>query len=396
MKIVDYSTIKATMGETRTVQDFSKFLGNNPHKLGLVASLYKDLTATYLTDSLMNIYFNEKKGNTFQPINSMMFEWNLDVNYIKKVYFAEDTTQTGANKSTIRVVFTEKYYDKWDSFKLENQQILIVTQVPRMLAPSRWEYICVIQGNNIAETLDLRFAAKGRFTRYLSNYHPELSERGYAKYHSNTEMHRNYLSLHRSSESWSQQYAVLEPTFIQVGKGGTDKNDMFYKLSPVEKVVLDNFYISKNNNMLFGRSNYDVNGKCLVQDDQGRDLPSGDGIIPQIERYCDKLVFSNLSVPVFEEVIHTLKSKSANPKGNKYTFIINSRMDLLVNKVLREYLRDYDRIGTYFFSKSGKNVAVGANFDTYMIAGNEITFVVDRCLDHEYENKALNTSALAA
>lgn len=279
MKVIDISSVnKAMGGATRTVQDFGAFLGSKPHKLGLVATLYDDLSATYLTDSLMNVYFNESKGGQFQPIDSMTFEWDLDVNYIKKVYFAEDTTDTGLNKSTIRVVFSEHYYDKGDTFVLENRQQLFVTQTPRMIAPQKWEYICTLVGNNLSETLDTNFATKGRYTRWRSNYHPELSERGYSKFTSNVEKHRGHISLHRASVASSQEYNALEDVYIQVARGKySPKGDeeMFYKLNKKEKDCLDSLYYAKNQHILFGKSNHDVNGKCLDFDDQGRKVPMG-------------------------------------------------------------------------------------------------------------------------
>lgn len=190
MKIVDYNTVKQTMGDTKTVQDFGRFLGEKPHRLGLVASLYQDLTASYLTDGLMNVYYNEKKGSQFQPINSLVIEWDLDVNYIKKVYLAEDGTDTGANGSDITLVFAEKYYDKYDTFVLENRQQLFVKYPPVRLGSNRWSYVCQLVDNGSGKVVDTTYTTKGKYTRLRSNYHPELSERGYSKFQSNTERHR--------------------------------------------------------------------------------------------------------------------------------------------------------------------------------------------------------------
>jgi len=117
------------------------------------------------------------------------------------------------------------------------------------------------------------------------------------------------------------------------------------------------------------------------------DVPMGDGIITQVERYCDKLAYSNLTVNVFDEVIYTLIQKSQMSTGNKYVFICNDKMYQQVGRTLREYLKAYAQDGTYFFSSKGnREVSVGAHFNSYMIQGNEISFVVDRCLSHEYGN----------
>lgn len=390
MRIVDKSVVDRTMGgETRSVQHFGHLLGTKPHKLGLVATLYPELTMTYLTDSLMNVYMNESKGNQFQQIDSMFFEWDIEVNYIKQVNIVEDVTDTGLNFSPIRIVFDQKYYEKGDTFTLENRQELLVRQSPKILAPGRWEYIVTTAGNNANEAVDLNFATAGRKTRWRSCYFPEISERGFSKFHTSVEKHRNHITRHRASVSYSQTYKALEDVFIQTGKGGKDgKEDMFYKLNKSEKDCLDTLYFAKNQALLFGKSNFDINGKCMLQDENGQDIPKGDGAITQVERYCDKLVFSTLSVSIFDEALHTLRSKSQKSKGNKYVFMINDMMDNQVGKVLREYLRTYAQDGTYFFSKDNGTVQVGADFDTYMVQGNQISFVVDRCLSHEYPDRA--------
>ena len=40
MKITGFTTIRPEMASTRTYEDFSKFLGTNPARLGIVSSLY--------------------------------------------------------------------------------------------------------------------------------------------------------------------------------------------------------------------------------------------------------------------------------------------------------------------------------------------------------------------
>ena len=45
---------------TRTYEDFHKWLGDKPERLGIVSNLYKQYTATGLTEALMNVYTMEK------------------------------------------------------------------------------------------------------------------------------------------------------------------------------------------------------------------------------------------------------------------------------------------------------------------------------------------------
>ena len=74
MLVASFVTNRPTMGTTRTYEDFSKFLGERPHRLGVVSRLYPELTATFLTESLRNIYYGDtKKTNGFSAIDSTYF-----------------------------------------------------------------------------------------------------------------------------------------------------------------------------------------------------------------------------------------------------------------------------------------------------------------------------------
>ncbi len=87
-----------------------------------------------------------------------------------------------------------------------------------------------------------------------------------------------------------------------------------------------------------------------------------------------------------------MADKAQADTGNKLVFVVNRKLWNDVNMVLGEYLANFRTDGTYMYSKSansgmGGYVKVGATFDTYVYAGNEISFVVDRALSREYPDK---------
>jgi len=45
-----------------------------PKFMGVMARMQPHNTASFLTEGLMNIYYNSKTANKFQPINSLMVE----------------------------------------------------------------------------------------------------------------------------------------------------------------------------------------------------------------------------------------------------------------------------------------------------------------------------------
>lgn len=117
--------------DTRTFEDFYKFLGTRPYKLGVVSRLYPELTASYLTESLRNIFYQGRKsGNKYQSIDSLYFEWETDVNYIKRIEFAAVPEGDGSDGTEITMAFKERYYEKYDIFKIEatRQQCIVVSR----------------------------------------------------------------------------------------------------------------------------------------------------------------------------------------------------------------------------------------------------------------------------
>lgn len=115
--------------QTKTYEDWSKYLGARPKRLGVVARMYADNTLSYLTDGLRNIFYKDEKANTFQISDSLLFEWQTEVNNIKHVEFADVPEQDGENGSEITMAFTENYYNKYDIFRIDGsrQQCIVVS-----------------------------------------------------------------------------------------------------------------------------------------------------------------------------------------------------------------------------------------------------------------------------
>lgn len=322
MTIAKFTTVRPTMSDTRTYEDFYKFLGTKPYKMGIVSRLYPDLTASYLTESLRNIFYQGRKsGNKYQPIDSLYFEWSIEVNDIKRIEFAAIPEGDGAGGSEITMAFKERYYEKYDIFRIDgsNQQCIVVAR-PIRKADNYWEVQVRLIDNDYSSVLDFSACQVGMTTRFQSNAMPELHEEGYVKYQSNIEQQRNYITTHRCDDSYSALYAAFEDKFISIaeGKGQGDLTETIYKMDKKEKVLLDNFLYVRNNGLLFNKCNVDVNGKpTIVDPDTNRPIYIGDGIIPQVERFASKYAFSRLTVEVFHTVIATLCEKAENPTGNK-------------------------------------------------------------------------------
>lgn len=123
-------------------------------------------------------------------------------------------------------------------------------------------------------------------------------------------------------------------------------------------------------------------------------LIAGDGLIPQIERFASKYKYAKMNVNVINTMLDQMNQKAANATGNNYTFIVNDKLWGQVNTSLGDWLKLWGSTPTMLYSKASRSMVkadnpmkVGGTFVSYEIAGNTVTFMVDRALTKEYGNK---------
>ena len=172
------------------------------------------------------------------------------------------------------------------------------------------------------------------------------------------------------------------------------KSEGVYKMLKKEKELLDTFMYAMNTGLLLNKGNIDINGKATISEpDTGRPIYIGEGFIPQVEAAANKYFYSNKpNLQLFNLIMSDMSDKAQSDTGNKWVFVVNRKLWQDINMVLGEYLANYKTMGTYMYSKSankgqGGYVKVGATFDTYEYAGNQVSFVVDRALTREYPDK---------
>lgn len=213
----------------------------------------------------------------------------------------------------------------------------------------------------------------------------------------NIEKHRQWITEHRHDISYSSRYAQMEDQFIKIAQGENtgELKEKIFKLNKMEKDLLDAFQTSKNNALLWQKTTMDANGKSTVLTEDGRPLVAGDGLIPQIERFASKFKFAKLTVNVINTVLDQMNQKAVNATGNHYTFIVNDRLWGQINTVLGDWLKLWGSTPTMLYSKAAQGlvkadnpIKVGGTFVSYEIAGNTVSFMVDRALSKEYDKKA--------
>lgn len=396
MLVANFTSRIPTMGQTKTYEDWSKYLGSKPHRIGVVARMYTDNTLNFITDGLRNIFYKDEKADQFQLSSSLLFEWIVETNNIKKVEFAEVPIGSGENGTEITMAFRENYYQKYDIFRIDKtkQQCQVVSR-PIRKRDDYWEVQVRLIDNDYDTTLDTDGCQVGDTTTFQSVAMPELSEEGYSKFQSQMERHRNFMTTFRADASWSSLYAIQENVFMSIADDKDQtKSEGVYKMLKKEKELLDTFMYAMNTGLTFNKGNIDVNGKATISEPEtGRPIYIGEGLIPQIEAAANKYCYSNKpNLQLFNMIMSDMADKAQSDTGNKFIFIVNRKMWNDLQMTLGEYLANYRTDGTYMYSKSankglGGYVKVGATFDTYEYAGNQVSFVVDRALTREYPTK---------
>lgn len=375
-----------------TAMSVWEFLGSKPHNLGVVATLYPQLTASFLTEGLLNVYrLGSSSGNKWQSINSMCFEWSVNTNFIKTVPLAADPIGDGVNGSSIKLIFSERYYEQYDTFyTINTQQNFFVLQEPVKGVGNTYEYLVKFIDDTTTRVIDPALIHEGTETYWTGNAHPEVSSNGYTKYQSSIEKHRQWLHIIRNDISASSMYSANEDSFLKIyGKqNGKEPIDTFYKLTSQDQQLLDSFYESKNKALLFDQTTMDANGKCTLFVDN-QPVIIGDGIIAQVEKFATPFYYNKLTIDFLNKVLITLSEKNSDFKSNNYTFICNRAFYNSFQTTIVNTLKDISTSGTFFYSimNNGGKVDVGTDFDTYSFAGNSITLMLDTSFNYYINDK---------
>lgn len=142
--------------------------------------MYTDNTLNFITDGLRNVFYKGEKASNYDlSTSSLVFEWHIETNNIKKVEFAEVPTETGENGTEITMAFKENYYQKYDIFRIDKtkQQCQVISR-PIRKRDDFWEVQVRLIDNNYDTTLDPDGCQVGDTTTFQSNAVPEMSEEG--------------------------------------------------------------------------------------------------------------------------------------------------------------------------------------------------------------------------
>lgn len=111
----------------------------------------------------------------------------------------------------------------------------------------------------------------------------------------------------------------MEDTFIKIGEGANQGclTETTYRMDPMRKVLTDNFMLAREQMLLLAKGTVNKDGKSTISDRASqRQILIGEGMIPQIERFCSKHVSSKVTEATFQMVLDQMVQKADSPTGN--------------------------------------------------------------------------------
>jgi hypothetical protein len=376
MRVIDYNLIPDG-SKTKTMQDLGQVMGQKPHMSKAIVTLFPELTLQKLTEQLGQVFHKDVKD--LKEIDSFSFEWMVKTNQIPRIRIAEDCSDTGEGGAEISLILEKKYYDPHDAFELENEQVLFMKKPAQRLASNKWLHTVELVGGNLGRRINTAYLTRGRTTKYVTNYFPELSERGYSKLMHNVEKHVNYISRHRVGDSASGDFRKLSPKYLEHAGA-------YFQMPTMDLDLMEQIYLAFENSMLLGPGNFDDKGNVLITMEDGRPIPVGEGLIPQAKRFCGQQRYSGFTEKVLRSAIDDVVGKKKNKTGNKIVMICNWRQyqqaQELLDSLLKARVTD-----NYFYTSTGGKIKVGAEYNAYEFAGNTITFMENAALTERYPEK---------
>lgn len=389
MRVFQYNNLPKLIGSTDTLQDFETILGKKPYlaKEVVKSTTNKNLSLLRIAEDFGgNIY---KNAGTI-GIDSMIYDWMVETGTrLQKVYIAEDgdAAAAGTGVAEFAIILDRLFYTKGCIFELENEQQVMVTRLPEKLADQRYRYFVKLVTGSRTASIPAIYLTKGKATRYISKASivSELHDFG-GSYGDdfNIEKQRQYISRFRMGRSTSGDAKLFLPNLIE-------EAGIYYKQANVETKMMEDLLDSVNTAGLFAQGNIDENFNCLITEEDGRPVPIGEGILPQMKRYGNFMPYSGttgVTIQKMKDIINEVVARKEKKTGNEIMVMCNYKLFQDIQSTLDTLANSRLTTNDYFFNQAMKDRwVIGADYAGYKFAGNKILFMEETAFSNRYPDK---------
>lgn len=403
MKIVNYKDVARNVSSMKMVTELNAQVGVKPSLLNEIFTLsgYQNLTLMRLTQNLGEMFSKKlSPSSDIRNIDTMRLDWRMDAGpRIPETYISEAITDTFEGSVDGLITLREKMFSRGDVVELvDTGQQFRISSPAESISSDKHRYLAALLGTSKDRRLNNPsvVGAVGKKVRFImGGVVPEASEYGsYFQMPNRMERHTNFITRFRVDGSRSGDYAYAEKVYLErlrlnSKSGELDGTQEYFKMDAEKKAMMDKLMFSINSGLLFAQGGFDDTLNHMVREIDGREIPIGQGVIPQMRAYGQFMGYNNISEATIREIIGTIVERRPNKTGNDIVFMVNWKLYQTIQVVLDGLVRG--RLTTqdaFLKTASGqKGYMVGTTYAGYEFAGNKIFIMEDSTLTDRYTDR---------
>lgn len=314
--------------------------------------------------------------DTFKVMGNRQVKWLLKGSPMRKGRIVNNAgigVTPGVGNSQFTVIVDTNFFGINDDLWLSDNRTTVHVRDRRNAGSGRWAYDLVINTPSAATFVDPNLLAVGAELSFLHTSFPTFSEDASEKT-TYDEWHTNYCGIQRAKTTIS---GSARHTRVLIEHNGTRLWETRQNLEMIQR-----WGHMVENQMLWARSTMDENGRCGVQDNQGRDIVMGDGVVAQGDASL-KYTYNQLSSRTLELVLRDLDLMSTGHANIDIAAIcgINFYMDF--QRLMTDVFRESPHV-LYVGGSGDKGSGVRSNFSFYEIGGLRLHLFRNKRMDGNF------------
>ena len=332
---------------------FASFLGRK----GLTS---KDLYAGMDTD-------------TFRVVGNRKVMWPIKGYPIRKGQILSHTggSTPGLNGVEFTVNVNTDFFSKNDNLELVDRRTLLHVLGKSRVDSNTWAYRVKLVHNRAGAFCDPTLLDPGKEIGFGHTMFPELSEDAGEK-HTYDEWHTEYIGIQRMKHTIS---GSANASKVWIEHNGVRLWDYQQNVN-----MLERWSMAMEHQMLFGKATVDANDRVYVQDDDGRDLIMGNGIIEQGDPSL-RFYYKNLTINQIEGVLEELQLQQTSDGMLEVAVCGGQRFYNNMQRLLRDVLKENP---TPLIEKTAEGMEIKTAFSYYTLGNVRLHFMQCKAFDSPF------------
>lgn len=330
-------TVTHDADKTTTTNMLLRAALSKPEIMTNVLSLYESSYSTFSSFlgrrglTSQGLYAGMDTEN-FRVVGNRKVMWPLKGYPIRKGIILSNTggSTPGLNGTEFTVTLNTNYFSKNDNLELVDRQTLLHVLGKTQAGSGAWTYRVKLVHNRENAYCNPAIIAAGKEIGFGHTMFPELSEDAGEKstYH---EWHTEFIGIQRMKHTISGSAAA---TKVWLEHNGVRTWEFQQNLDMYERWAM-----ALEHQLLFGRATVDANDRVYVQDDDGRDLIMGNGIIAQGDSSL-RFHYNTLTIRQIENVLEQMQLQQTSDGVLEVAVCGGQRFYNNLQRLLRDVLKE--------------------------------------------------------